>query len=89
MRHPLNMQDPYWHLAYLRYENFFRFQEGQNRFVSNSLMIFSSPLLPQTKKRPDAIKHPGENGDEKIVPLFSNPFDAACPPTFGGTEKDP
>ncbi len=26
------------------------------------------------KKRPDADKHPGENGDERIRPLFSFPI---------------
>ena len=34
------------------------------------------------KKRPDAIKHPGENGDELIRPLFSLPIQRRMSPNI-------
>jgi hypothetical protein len=39
------------------------------------------------KKRPDAIEHPGENGDELIRPLFSLPIQRRLSPNIWRNRK--
>jgi len=39
------------------------------------------------KKRPDADKHPGENGDELIRPLFSLPIQRRLSPNIWRNRK--
>jgi len=69
----------------LRLSNFKRKKTGENQWFGN----FIGP-----KKRPDAIQHPGENGDELIRPLFSHHIQRRMSPNIwrnlkGSLNHDP